>query len=178
MAQTFIAIGAAVKATASAVGASVSSLFSGGAGAAGSASTLSSALSVGSALSSIASGVAGASAQRDMARQVQVQAAQSAAADAQERASLAEEYRDLIADQKAVQLANGLNPGVGTPKSVRDATRTFAERNLATSRENTRLRTRTARLQSRSLFKSANTSLLRGFTSAGQTLADNHRATG
>lgn len=178
MAETFIAIGAAVKAGAAATAASVSSMFTGTAAAGGAtaaagagttASTISTALSIGSALSSIAGGFAGAAAAKDQARQVSVQSAQQRAQDSQKRASLAEEYSDLVAEQEAIQIANGLNPGIGTPATVRNATREIAERNLSTSRENTRNRSRVARLQQRSLIKSAGSEIFRGFVGAAGT---------
>lgn len=189
MAETFIAVGAAVKSAAAATAASVSSFFAGtgaaaagtgaaAAGAAGGAGALSTALTVGSALASIGTGFANARAQRDQAKQVAVQAAQQKAQDSQRRATLAEEYADLVSQQQAIQIANGLNPGVGTPATVRSATRTFAERNLSTSRENTRMRMQTARLRQRSLMRSANTATVAGFVGAGQTFMDNYRTVG
>jgi len=180
VAETFIAIGASIGKAASATAASISSMFGGtaaGAGAA-SASSISTALSIGSALSSVAAGFSGAAAKRDQAEQVGVQAAQQRAQDSQRRATLAEEYQDLVANQEAIQIANGLNPGVGTPASVRRATREVAERNLSVSRENTRARSATARLQRRSLFRGANTAILGGFTGAANTLAGAYEATG
>lgn len=187
MAETFIAIGASISAAASATAASVSALFTGGAAATGSAaaagtattaSSLSTALSIGSALSSIAGGFMSAEAQKDQARQVGVQIAQQKAADSQKRASMAEEYAEIVADQTAVQLVNGLNPGVGTPATVRAATREFSERNLSVSRENTRNRAAAGRAQQRSLYKGANTALLGGFTQAAATGAQAYQAVG
>lgn len=173
MASAFIAIGKGISAAFS----TVSSTFMGGGAAAGAAgggaattatattgmsglSLLSSALSAGSAISSIASANASAAAiqaqAEEQAAQIQTQAAQSKARDAQERATLAKEYESIVAEQKAVQFAAGLNPGVGTPAKIRTATRKIAEQNLSVSRENTRSRQAVARLQTRSLFKSAN----------------------
>lgn len=188
MAQAFIAIGTALSgggAAAATAGTAASAGFAGGAAAGGVtgalggvASTLSTVLSIGSALSAIGSGFAQANAKKDQAAQIAVQNAQSRAADAQKRASMAEEFADLVSDQQAVQLANGLNPGVGTPASVRKATTQFAERNLATSRENTRTRSQVARLQRRSLFRGANTAILGGFTQAAGIGADALQAVG
>jgi hypothetical protein len=178
MAETFIAIGAAVSGAATSAGAAVSSFFTAAGGLGTVASTLSTALSIGSAFSSIAAGQAAGQAKEDQAQQLAVQTAQQSAADSQNRASLAEEYADLVADQEAVQIANGLNPGIGTPASVRTATRNFAERNLSVSRENTRNRTKVSRLQQRSLFKSANTSRMTGFTNALSTGAQAFQAVG
>lgn len=178
MAETIIAIGASIGSAAAAVGSSFSALFAGGAATAGAASSLSGALSIGSALASIASGIAGAQAAKDQAQQVAIQDAQSRAQDSQQRASIAKEYADLISEQQAVQIANGLNPGVGTPASVRRATTEIAERNLSISRENTLNRTRVARLQRRSLMMSANVSLLKGLSGAAETMLDNMQAVG
>jgi hypothetical protein len=195
MAETIIAIGTAVSSAVSTAGTAVSSMFAGsaaaGTGAAASgaaasgttalggfASTVSTALSIGSAISSIAAGNAAATATQEQARQVRVQDAQSRAQGAQRRATIAEEYADLVSEQTAVQLANGLNPNVGTPKNVRNATREFAERNLATSRENTLNRSRVARLQQRSLMRSANAQRIGGFVQAGQTGANALQAVG
>lgn len=143
-----------------------------GAAAAGggfSLSNLSSLLSVGSALSSIMGGNATADGLLEQSQQIDTQVAQSKARDAQRRATLAAEYADLVSDQYAVQLANGLNPGIGTPATIRRATTTMAEQNLGVSRENTRARTATARLQQRSLFKSANAARVNGWTDALST---------
>ncbi|AGH15992.1 hypothetical protein DVVG_00006 [Dunaliella viridis virus SI2] len=192
MAAAFIAIGQAVSGAA----ASVSAAFTGAAGGAAAAgakagaasagggilggvgSTLTTALSIGSALASIGQGAAEARALRDEAGQVATQNAQSAASDAQRRASLAEEYADLVAEQSAVQIANGLNPGVGTPASIRKATTQIAERNLSVSRENTRNRTATARLQQRSLLRRASTARMSGFLGAARTGLDLFQAVG
>jgi hypothetical protein len=77
-------------------------------------------LSIGSALASIAQGSAQAAALEDQGDAGhRCRTTRARARDAQERASLAEEYADLTSEQAAVQLANGLNPGVGTPASVR-----------------------------------------------------------
>ena len=91
---------------------------------------------------------------------------------------MAEEYAEMVADQTAVQIANGLNPGVGTAATVRNATREVAERNLSVSRENTRNRMQVARMQQRSLYKGANTALLGGFTQAASTAAGAFEAVG
>jgi hypothetical protein len=132
----------------------------------GLASTLTTVLSIGSALASIMQGNAQAAALENQAEQVIVQDNQSRARDAQKRASLAEEYADMTSEQAAVQLANGLNPGVGTPASVREATTKFAERNLSVSRENTKNRTTVARLQRRSLMKQASNARMGGIFGA------------
>ena len=202
MAETMIAISAAVSSATAATTAAISSMFAGTTAAAGtaaagsaaagstaaasagvlgtgiSASSISTALSIGSALSSIAGGYAKAEATRDQARQLGVQTAQFKAGESQKRATAAEEYADLIADQEAVQIANGLNPGYGTPASVRTATTSFSERNLSTSRENTRMRAQTARMQQRSLFKGANNAILSGWTQAAATGAGAFQAVG
>jgi hypothetical protein len=177
MAAAFMAITGALGGGGAAVGAATaaSSLFAGGSAAGvaastvaggGLASTLTTVLSIGSALASIAQGSAQAAALQDQATQVAVQDSQSRARDAQERASLAEEYADLTSEQAAVQLANGLNPGVGTPASIREASTKFAERNLSVSRENTRNRSTVARLQQRSLMKQASNARLGGLLGA------------
>jgi hypothetical protein len=187
MAETFIAIGSAITSTIGSAGTAISSFFTGGSAAASTgaaaattttASTFSKVLTVGSALSSIAGGFSMAEAKKDQARQVGVQMAQERARDSQRRATIAEEYADMVADQKAVQIANGLNPNVGTPASVRGATRDIAERNLSISRENTRSRMAVARLRQRSLYRGANTAMLGGFTQAAGTYADGMQAWG
>jgi hypothetical protein len=178
MAAAFMAITGALGGGGAAAGAATaaSGMFAGGSAAGvaastaaaggGFASTLTTVLSIGSALASIAQGSAQAAALKDQATQVAVQDSQSRAKDAQERASLAEEYADLTSEQAAVQLANGLNPGVGTPASIREASTKFAERNLSVSRENTKNRSTVARLQQRSLMKQASNARLGGFLGA------------
>lgn len=178
MAETFIAIASSIGSAVATTGTAISTFFTGGAAAGTAASSISSALSIGSALASIAGGVASAQAAKDQAQQVAIQDAQRRAQDSQERASIAKEYADLLSEQEAVQIANGLNPGVGTPASVRRATTEVAERNLSISRENTRNRTRVSRLQQRSLMKSGQAQLLGSFVQAGGTMASNYQAVG
>ena len=197
MAQAIIAIGASIGTAAASAGTAVSGMFAAGGAAAGgaaagsaaatsagvlgtgiSASTISTVLSVGSALASIGSGFAQSAAAKDQARQLAVQTSQMKAGDSQKRASMAAEYADLVSEQTAIQIANGLNPNVGTPATVRGATREIAERNIATSRENTQNRTSVARMQQRSLMKSANTHVLGGVMQAANTGIDAYRAVG
>lgn len=178
MAETIIAIGSAIGSAATTAGTAVSSFFAGGAAAGTAASSISTVLSIGSALASIAGGVAASNAAKDQAAQVALQDSQSRAADSQRRASLAKEYADLVSEQQAVQIANGLNPGVGTPASIRAATTKIAEQNLSIARENTLNRTKVARLQQRSLFKSAQASLLSGFVEGAGTMGRAFQAVG
>jgi pyruvate/2-oxoglutarate dehydrogenase complex dihydrolipoamide acyltransferase (E2) component len=161
-----------------AIGASL--LGGGGAAVAGAAagglSGLSTILTVGSAIGSIMQGVSQANAikaqamsqaqqQMDMAlgyeseaAQVAAQSAQEKARDAQTRAGMAEEYADLIAEQQAVQVANGLAPGVGSAADIQKATTMIAERNLNVSRENTANQAAIRRMQQRSMMSKASMS--------------------
>lgn len=173
MAETFIAIGAAMGGGSAAAGTAATATA-----ATTTASTISTALTIGTALASIASGFAARTESRIAATQVKTQNAQARARDSQERASMAEEYAEITADQTAVQIANGLNPGVGTPASVRSATRAVADRNLSTSRENTLNRSRVARLQQRALLSQGNAAMIRGFVGAGQAGMQGYQLTG
>lgn len=182
MAETFIAIAAASSAAAASAGAAISSIFAGGAaaGAAGgiTAGGLSTALSIGSAFMSIGQGIAQSKATKQEAAMMETQAQQTAVKGAQERESLSKEYASLIADQQAVQIANGLNPGIGTAKSVRAATTKQSDRNLSISRENTAGAVKVKRMQSRALMKEAKSQLIGGFLQAGMTGLDAFKAVG
>ena len=181
MAETVIAIGSALSAGVGKAATTVAGLFKGGAGAAAAgtgASTLSNVLTVGSALSSIAGGFAARSAAQEQAEGVRVQEAQTAAQGAQRRAQLAREYEELVGEQDAVVAAAGLNPGVGTPASVRRATTAIADRNLSISRENTRSQMRVLRSRRRSLMSGGRLKLLSGFVDAGRTAAEQFEQTG
>ena len=166
MAETIIAVGAAISASATAAATSVSTFFA--AGSTG-ASTLSTVLTVGSALASIGGGIAANNAAKDSAEQVGLQMIDTRAQGAQRISMLSREFAEISADQTAVQLANGLNPGVGTAATVRKATAELADRNIATTRENTRNRIATQRLQQRSLLSSGRAALAKGIVNAGTT---------
>lgn len=185
MAETFIAIAAASSAAAASAGAAISSIFAGGAAAGGAAAAggitaggLSTALSIGSAFMSIGQGIAQSKATKQEAAMMETQAQQTAVKGAQERESLSKEYAALIADQQAVQIANGLNPGVGTAQSVRAATTKQSDRNLSISRENTAGAVKVKRMQSRALMKEAKSQLIGGFLQAGMTGLDAFKAVG
>lgn len=163
MAEVFIALGTALGGGAAAGTTAATAT----AATATTASTISTALTIGTALASVAAGFAAKGQAVAQAAGLRAQEAQTKAQGAQERASLAEEYAEITADQTAVQLANGLNPHVGTPATIRTATREFAERNISTARENTRNRTRVMRLQRRALLAEGNAALFQGVMGAG-----------
>lgn len=169
MATVFAAIGAGVSSAASAVG----GLFGTGAsaasatGAAGATTTtLSQVLSAGSALAAIGQGFAAKSNADTQAAFAETEAAQEKAAGAGRARDLAREHAELRSEQSVIQLANGLDIGVGTPVNVADATKRQAERNLSVTRENTRNRSRMARLRGRGLMSEGRSSLLGGFGKA------------
>lgn len=180
MAEAFIAIGAAIATG----GASIGAMFgaggaaAGGAAAAGGISTLSTVLSTGSALMSIMGGIQQSKALKEAGHEANVQAEQTLAQGSQKRASLAEDYKRMSADQAAIQIANGLNPGVGTPASIAKATTEVAERNLSITRENTQNRYRMQRAKSRGLMSNARAAMLGGFIDAGTTMAGAYQRTG
>lgn len=182
MATVFTAIGTAV----SSAGASVGAMFAGagpaaGAGAAAAGSgvvTLSQVLSAGSALAAIGQGVAASRAAKDQAAFARSQAIQEEAQGAARARDLAREYAELTGEQKVIQLANGLDIGVGTPVNVAESTRRLAERNLDVTRQNADNRAAMSRLRARGLMSEARSSMLRGFGRAAQIGVDAYQLTG
>ncbi len=164
MAAVFSAIGSAVTTTATTVG----KFFGTSGGAAGTVG-LSQGLSIASALASIGQGAAAASRQRDEAAFAQAQAEQELAAGESQRRELAREYAELTSEQQVIQLANGLDIGVGTPINIHEATKRHANRNLDVTRTNARNRSSMARLRSRGLMSEARASLIAGFGRAAET---------
>lgn len=189
MATVFAAIGTAVSSAsagvasffggAGAAGAGAASGAAAGAGAAaGTATTISQVLSVGSALAAIGQGVAASRAAKDQAAFAEAQAVQEQAQGAAQARDLAREYAELTGEQKVIQLANGLDIGIGTPVNVAQSTQRQAERNLDTTRQNARNRASISRLRSRGLMSEARSSLVSGFGRAGQIGADAFQLTG
>jgi hypothetical protein len=176
MATVFMAIGSAVTATASAA----TSVFGGASAAAAgsSAVTMSQVLSAGSALAAIGQGVAASRTARDEAAFARAQAHQEKAQGAAQARDLAREYAALVGEQKTIQLANGLDIGVGTPVSVAQSTKSLADRNLSVTRDNANNRAAMARLRSRGLMSEARSSLLGGFGRAAEVGLDAYQLTG
>jgi hypothetical protein len=184
MATVFTAVGAAV-ASASAGAAT----FFGGAGAAtagaGAAATagsgivtLSQVLSAGSALAAIGQGISASRSARDQAAFANVQAVQEEAQGAAQARDLAREYAELTGEQRVIQLANGLDIGIGTPVNVAESTKRLAERNLDVTRQNASNRASMSRLRSRGLMSEARASMLAGFGGAAQIGVDAYQLTG
>lgn len=183
MATVFMAIGAGMASAGTAAaglfGASAAGAATGAAATAGSAAvTISQVLSAGSALAAIGQGFASRKQARDQAAFGQAEAAQEEAAGAGRTRDLAREYAELRSRQSVVQLANGLDIGVGTPVNVATATQYQAERNMSVTRENTRNRARTARLRSRGLLAEGNAALVAGFGRAADIAGDAYQLTG
>lgn len=176
MATVFAAIGTAVSSAVTSVG----TMFSGaGAAAAGSgAVTMSQVLSAGSALAAIGQGMAASRAAKDQAAFARAQAAQEQAQGAAQARDLAREYAELTGEQKVIQLANGLDIGVGTPVNVAESTKRLAERNLNVTRQNADNRAAMSRLRARGLMSEARSSMLAGFGNAVNIGLDAYQLTG
>ena len=194
MSSVFTAISAAVAATAATVGtaaASVGTAFGMTAAtttaatttaavstAAASTITLSQVLSAGSALAAIGQGFAASAAAKDQAAFAQVQGLQEEAQGAAKARDLSREYAELTGEQKVIQLANGLDIGVGTPVNVAQSTRRLAERNLDVTRQGADNRSAMSRLRSRGLMSEARSSVLGGFGRSAAIGADAFQLTG
>lgn len=195
MSSVFMAIGTAVAGAAAAVGtaaASVGTAFgvttattTAAAGttaavstAAASTITLSQVLSAGSALAAIGQGFAASAAAKDQAAFAQVQGLQEEAQGAAKARDLSREYAELTGEQKVIQLANGLDIGVGTPVNVAQSTRRLAERNLDVTREGADNRSAMSRLRSRGLMSEARSSVLGGFGRSAAIGVDAFQLTG
>lgn len=182
MATVFMAIGTAVSTAATSIG----SFFgaggaAAGAGAAASGSgvvTLSQVLSAGSALAAIGQGIAASGRMRDEAAFARAQAVQEEAQGAAKARDLAREYAELTGEQRVIQLANGLDIGVGTPVNIAESTKRLAERNLDVTRQTADNRAAMARLRARGLMSEARSSMLAGFGRAAQIGLDSYRLTG
>lgn len=173
MAAMFTAIGAAAKTA-------FGGLFAGGAAqAAGSGVvTLSRVLSAGSALAALGQGFAASAQLKTQAAFAQAEAEQETAAGAAQARDLAREYADLRSEQTVIQLANGLNIGVGTPVNVAESTQRLADQNIETTRANARNRSNLARLRARGLMSEARSAIIGGIGSAGQYALDSAQLTG
>jgi hypothetical protein len=184
MATVFMAIGTAVSSAAASVG----TLFAGTgaktavalttAKTASSVISLSQVLSAGSALAAIGQGVAASQTAKDQARFAEVEAAQNLAQGASQARDLARQYAELTGEQKVIQLANGLDIGVGTPVNVRESTAKLADRDLDNTRKNSSNRAAMSRLRSRGLMSEARSSLAAGFGGAAQIGANAFQLTG
>lgn len=182
MSTVFAAIGAGVAAASSAVGGLFTAAGAAGATSAAavgtSAATISQVLSAGSALAAIGQGFAANSQAKTQAAFAQAEAAQEEAAGAGRARDLAREYAELRSEQSVIQLANGLDIGVGTPVNVAEATQKQADRNLSVTRENTRNRARMSRLRGRGLMSEGKASLMGGFGRAAGIGLDAYKLTG
>ena len=176
MAAVFSAIGTAVATTAT----TVSQFFMGGGAAAGGTAAvgISRGLSIASALASIGQGAAASARLKDEAAFAGAQAEQELAAGAAQKRDLAREYAELTGEQQVIQLANGLDIGVGTPVSVKEATQRQAQRNLDVTRTNARNRSAMTRLRQRGLMSEARASIMAGFGSAAETGLNAYQLTG
>lgn len=187
MATVFMAIGTAVSSAAASVG----TMFAGAGAASGAAAagataatassgvvTLSQVLSAGSALAAIGQGVAASRAAKDQAAFARAQGLQEQAQGAAQARDLAREYAELTGEQKVIQLANGLDIGVGTPVNVAESTKRLAERNLDVTRSNADNRAAMSRLRARGLMSEARSSMLGGFGRAAQIGVDAYQLTG
>ncbi len=189
MATVFMAIGTAVSSAAASVGTMFAGAGAAGAGASAAAGagaaaagsgvvTLSQMLSAGSALAAIGQGVAASRAAKDQAAFARVQGLQEQAQGAAQSRDLAREYAELTGEQKVIQLANGLDIGIGTPVNVAESTKRLAERNLDVTRSNADNRAAMSRLRSRGLMSEARSSMLAGFGRAAQIGVDAYQLTG
>lgn len=188
MASVFTAIGSAISSTFASVGAA----FGGGTAAAGAAAgagagaaaagsgvvSLSQVLSAGSALAAIGQGFAASKRLKQEAAFARAQAEQEEAVGAAKARDLAREYAELTGEQKVIQLANGLDIGVGTPVNVAESTKRLAERNLDTTRQTATNRAAMSRLRARGLMSEAKSSILAGFGSAAQIGLKSYQLTG
>jgi hypothetical protein len=173
------ATGAAAAGAATATGVGAAGAATAGAAATGAATvTLSQVLSAGSALAAIGQGFAANAQAKTQAAFARAEATQEEAAGAARTRDLAKEYAELRGEQTVIQLANGLDIGVGTPVNIADATRRQADRNVSVTRENTRNRSRMARLRSRGLLSEGKASLAAGFGKAAGIGADSFQLTG
>lgn len=173
MSTVFMAIGSAV--------AKAGTIFSGAAASATAGAgvvTLSQVLSAGSALAAIGQGVAARNRLAAEAEFAKAQEVQEKAEGAAQARDLAREYNELTGEQRVIQLANGLDIGVGTPVSVADSTKRFAERNLSVTRANADNRSAMARLRSRGLMSEARSAMMSGFGRAAQIGVDAFQLTG
>jgi len=167
MAAIIPAIGAAVtKASVFAKG-----LFA-AAGTGSAFTTISTALSAGSALAAVGGGIAANRRAKTEAAFARAGAAQEEAKGATRAAAIAREFEELRSEQTVIQLANGLDIGVGTPVNVARSAARAAERNISITRENARNRANISRLRSRGLLSEGRASLLAGFGRAGSIGAD------
>jgi hypothetical protein len=135
-------------------------------------------LSAGSALAAIGQGVAASRAAKDQAAFARAQGLQEQAQGAAQARDLAREYAELTGEQKVIQLANGLDIGVGTPVNVAESTKRLAERNLDVTRSNADNRAAMSRLRARGLMSEARSSMLGGFGRAAQIGVDAYQLTG
>lgn len=179
MATVFAAIGTAVSSAAASVGTMFAGAGAGAAAGAGSGVvTLSQVLSAGSALAAIGQGVVASRAAKDQAAFARAQAVQEQAQGAAQARDLAREYAELTGEQKVIQLANGLDIGVGTPVNVAESTKRLAERNLDVTRQSADNRAAMSRLRARGLMSEARSSMLAGFGRAAQIGVDAYQLTG
>jgi hypothetical protein len=152
-----------VAATTAATAAATTAATAGVLGTGLSISTISTVLSAGSALAAIGQGFAANNQAKTQAAFAETEAAQNEAAGAQQASDLAREYAALRSEQSVIQLANGLDIGVGTPVNVAEATSRQADRNLSVTRENTRNRSRMSRMRGRGLLSEGKAALVGGF---------------
>lgn len=138
----------------------------GAAAVAGTASTLSTVFSVGSALASIGGGIAANNRAKTEAAWARTEEEQEMEKGAEQARDLSREYAALRSEQDVIQLANGLDIGVGTPVNIAQATQRQATRNLETTRKTARQRSRMARVRSRGLLAEGRASLLGGIGGA------------
>ncbi len=180
MATVFAAIGTAVATAAPSVATffRVGSRALAGAGAGSGVVTLSQVLSAGSALAAIGQGVAAKNQARAEAAFAKAQAVQEEAQGAARARDLAREYAALTGEQKVIQLANGLDIGVGTPVNVAESTQRLAQRNLDVTRQTASNRAAMSRLRARGLMSEGRASMLRGFGRAAQIGVDAYQLTG
>lgn len=161
-----------------AIGAATASAGAAATAAGVTASGLSTAFSIGSALASIGQGVAANQRAKTEAAFARTEAEQELQKGAEQARDLAKEHAALRSEQDVIQLANGLDIGVGTPVNIARSTQNIAQRNLSKTRENARNRFRTARLRSRGLLSEGRSSLLAGFGKAAGVGLDAVQLTG
>jgi hypothetical protein len=147
-------------------------------GSAGILSTVSTVLSIGSALSAIGAGRATQNRKNEEAAHADLEAEEIKLAGGEARRDLSLEYEKLRAEQTSVQLANGLDLGVGTPVNIGQATKREATRRQDITRENVNRRTRMARLRSRGLVSEGKTAFTSGLLNAGGIVMDQAKLTG
>ena len=161
-----------------AIGSAAGGIGAAAATAVGGASALSTVFSIGSALASIGQGIAANSRAKTEAAFARTEAEQELQKGAEQSRDLAREHAALRSEQDVIQLANGLDIGVGTLVNIAQSTQRIAQRNLSKTRENARNRFRTARLRSRGLLSEGRASLLAGFGKAAAIGADAFQLTG